>query len=280
VPQIPQAPQPNNGLYVNAFTPPQAPMDPQQQEAMQAMMQRGMMPAGGHPAMMGQMQPGMPHAMMAQRPMGYGYPAANAGYPGMYPQPPYGMVGPMMMPGRGTVPTTYRGPLPPNPFAVMPVGYNTPGYPHMAAKTALVNPAMDRRAPVHEPVGMTANQAADAAAIQEMLQVLKTSTYPSQREWAANNLATFDGQSHPEVVYALLAAAKGDPAPTVRAGCAYSLSRMQVTAEPVLTALRQLKSDTDPRVRLEAEKALARLAPPATPGTGSNAVQPVRAVNP
>jgi hypothetical protein len=305
VPEIPQAPHPNE-LYQNAFTP-SVPPDGQQQAGMPMMGTQAMgyyppmMPA--QPGMMG--QPGMPgynpmmarypmqgyNPMMAPRPMPmYGYgPMA----PGMYPPAPYGMpmgmygypyppMGMPQVPGRGSVPYAYQGPMPPSPLTPTgqpyPPNYNY-GYRPMPAPNWAAQPrntAMDRPA---IPAGMSANQSAANDAIREMLAILKTSSYPSQREWAANNLATFEGRSHPAVVEALLTAAKEDPAASVRSGCVYNLARMQVTSEPVLALLRQLKSDRDPRVRTEAEHALARLSP--TPqATEPNPVQPVRAVNP
>jgi hypothetical protein len=200
-----------------------------------------------------------------------------------YPYPPMGM--PMQPPGRGNVPYAYQGPLPPNPFAAPPSG---PGYGQAAAAPngpagQPRNVAMDRPAVP----GVSAAQAATNDAIREMITVLKTSTYPSQREWAANNLATFDGRSNPLVVQALVTAAKEDPAPTVRSGCAYNLGRMRVTTEPVLAVLGQLKNDRDPRVRADAEKALARLSGGEQPGVNGvntaadrNPVQPVRATQP
>jgi hypothetical protein len=138
---------------------------------------------------------------------------------------------------------------------------------------------MDRPA---VPAGMGPNQWAANNQVQEMLSVLKTSPYPSQREWAANNLAAMGWQGHPAVLPALLTAARKDPAPTVRSGCVYQLSRMDSPPEPVLAALRQLKSDSDPRVRVEAERALTRLNVEPRPGTPaeSNAVQPARATAP
>jgi hypothetical protein len=249
--------------------------------------------APGYPPMVGQtaMAPGYPQAMYAarystpypmmagQRPMGYGYPPMQ---PMMAPQSPYAPMGPQMAPGylpaRGNVPYVYQGPLPPNPFGqpMRPAGY-APVAPAGNWQTPGFNAAMDRNNPAP---GMSVVQSAASDAIAEMMNVLKTSSYPSQREWAASNLASFDCHSHPQVVQALLTAAKADPAATVRAGCVYSLSRMGVTSEPVRTLLQQLKSDTDPRVRHEADLALVRLAPAQQPGTERNAVQPASAVVP
>ncbi len=261
VPQIPQAPQQN--AYVNAWTPPQA-------YNIDGSVKQAPMPA--QPPMM--TPPGMPSGLP---------PATGQMYPPGYGPNPY-----MMPPGynpqlaQGPWPRTYQGPLPPNvqplmPMPMMPAGYPAPGM--MPA-----NPAMDRR-PV---VQMSAQQSATQDSLEQMVYVLRTSVYPSQREWAANNLTLFDWRTQPQVVLALLEAAKQDPAPTVRASCAYNLARMQVKAEPVVLVLQQLKSDSDPRVRREAELALAKLVPagaptPAQLATQSVApapVQPAQAVQP
>jgi hypothetical protein len=189
----------------------------------------------------------------------------------------------MQPPGRGNVPYAYQGPLPPNPFAASPAPTAwAPAHGQFPVATNWTtgqprNVAMDRPAVP----AVSAAQASANDAIQEMISVLKTANYPSQREWAANNLATFDWRSNPLVVQALVTAAKEDPAATVRAGCAYNLGRMRVTTEPVLATLQQLTNDRDPRVRSDAEHALARLGAVERPGvntaTDRNSVQPVRA---
>jgi hypothetical protein len=107
----------------------------------------------------------------------------------------------------------------------------------------------------------------------QMLTVLRDSLYPSQREWAADQLASGDWRSRPEVVEALATAARQDPAPMVRAGCVRALAQIQVNTVPVRTAVQALKDDPDPRVRQEAEQALGALqAAPAPPEHSS--VQP------
>jgi vesicle coat complex subunit len=58
----------------------------------------------------------------------------------------------------------------------------------------------------------------------------------------------------------LITAAKDDPAPTVRATCVRSLANMKANTMPVITTVRNLTSDTDPRVRQEAERALSVLS--------------------
>jgi hypothetical protein len=280
VPEIPQAPQLNNKLYQNAFTPA-VPPDAQQET-----------PPGGAPMMgMQPMAPGYgpnmpPGGMVAAYPPWTA--PTRAAAPGMAPYPPYAMPAygmppagmPMQPPGRGTVPYAYQGPMPPNPFTA-PRGNGQTAVAAIWPAGQPRNAAMDRPA---VPAGPSAAQASANDAILEMITVLKTSTYPSQCEWAANNLSTFDGHGNPLVVQALVMAAKEDPAATVRAACAYNLGRMRVSAEPVLATLRQLRSDRDPRVRTDATQALARLnageQPGVSPAADHNAVQPVRATQP
>ena len=95
----------------------------------------------------------------------------------------------------------------------------------------------------------------------QMLAALHDSIYPSQREWAAEGLATIDWRIHPEAAQALMTAAAQDPAATVRAACVRHLARMKVNTVPVIQAVQALRADPDPRVRQEAEQALITLQP-------------------
>jgi hypothetical protein len=103
------------------------------------------------------------------------------------------------------------------------------------------------------------------AAEQQMLVALRDSLYPSQREWAVAGLATFEWHAHPEVVQALLSAGRQDPAATVRAACVHHLARMNVNTMPVMELVQKSRADADPRVRLEADRALSAMQPAATP---------------
>src|SRR5205807_930693 len=68
------------------------------------------------------------------------------------------------------------------------------------------------------PPGMlpAAPGAASAADPTEHLAVLRDSLYPAQRELAADALAACDWQRQPQIVEALLQAARNDPAASVR----------------------------------------------------------------
>jgi hypothetical protein len=114
---------------------------------------------------------------------------------------------------------------------------------------------MDRRTPSW----MQPPQELSPQSVQEMLTVLRDSLYPSQREWAVESLAALDWRMHGDVVQALLSGAREDPAASVRASCIRSLARMNVNTVTVVDAILARKADTDPRVRHEAERALAVL---------------------
>jgi hypothetical protein len=94
----------------------------------------------------------------------------------------------------------------------------------------------------------------------QMLALLRASTYVELRQWAAENMYHFDWHISPEIVDGLLSSAREDSVPAVRTACIRSLLRMNVNTVPVVTTLHSLKSDRDPTVRAEAEKALSRFS--------------------
>ncbi len=125
-------------------------------------------------------------------------------------------------------------------------------------------------------VGYQQPQQMDSQAnVALLLQMLRESDYPSQREWAADQLAGQSGRVSPQVVSALVTAAKEDLAPMVRTQCLRSLTRLQAQTLPVASLLQQLQSDTDPRVRDAVKDAMTALGM-AAPGKDAN-VQPVGA---
>ena len=91
--------------------------------------------------------------------------------------------------------------------------------------------------------------------VGQLTTLLRDSVYPSQREWAAETLASMDWRRQPQIVDALVAAAKQDPAPTVRAECVRFLGRMQANAPAAAEAVKALRTDSDDRVRQAAEEA-------------------------
>jgi hypothetical protein len=185
----------------------------------------------------------MPPAMPGQQ-----GPAA----PAMFPQRGGMMVMPMP-PAGAPIPAGYQG-------SMMP----TPGMPTAAAgaKGSPLDPQVMQQLKV------------------KTMVTLRDALYPSQRECAAETLAGMDWRSHPDVVLALVTAAREDPAATVRADCVRCLARMNVTTAPVITAIQGLRTDADPRVRQEADVALTVLSPGqsvASPGVlPASAVMPVK----
>jgi hypothetical protein len=242
--QLPKAPTeaPNPTWYVNAFSPP-LPPNAVPEAAMQQRQLVQMTPPG---------YPGMPYPNQAM--VGYQYMGPQMGYVAV----------PVQMPGRGAVPMGYNGPLPPSPF-----GNQQPSMPMMAQGYAPMmmpnygNAAMDRP-------GMSPNA---VYATQQAVLTLRTSIYPTQRETAVQQLAVCDPRSNPQIVQLLLKTATEDSAPTVRASCIAGLSLMGVQGEMMMQICMQLKNDPDPRVRQEAIRALARLAPAGS----AQVIQPARA---
>jgi hypothetical protein len=232
---LPKAPTkaPDPTWYVNAFTPPLPPNAVSEQMLMAQRQQQ-----------MQQMQ------MMAMMQAGYAVPM-----PMGYAPVPYGQMT-MGGPGRGMVPLGYQGPIPPNPVASMPMmpqGYPAmvPMMPVMPVQPAgYANPAMDRPGMPMGPLSL-----------QQKINILQTSIYPTTREEAVISLCEGDYCGHPQVVQLLMRVAKDDPAPTVRAACVSGLARMNVTSEPMMQTLNTLKSDSDPRVRQAVEEAMSRLSP-------------------
>src|SRR5262245_3716614 len=64
--------------------------------------------------------------------------------------------------------------------------------------------------PMAAPVQPYQQPATDPQAALNLIQTLRESIYPSQREWAAESLARIDWRSHPQVFDALLTAARED----------------------------------------------------------------------
>jgi hypothetical protein len=89
----------------------------------------------------------------------------------------------------------------------------------------------------------------------QLIAMLQEALYPSQREWAAEQLMSSQ-RNDPDVARCLILAAREDPAATVRMMCARYLSRMRVGQLPIVETLREMTRDSDARVRHEAEEAL------------------------
>ena len=112
-----------------------------------------------------------------------------------------------------------------------------------------------------------------AATTTQAMQMLRDSDFPSQREWAAEQLSDLNWRTNPQVVQVLLTAARSDPAPMVRACCVRSLMKMQVNTVPAVSTIQALKSDADPRVRDAVAEAMISFG--VGPGPGTASIQPV-----
>jgi len=138
--------------------------------------------------------------------------------------------------------------LPPSPVAKYVEAQNAPGLYTSAAKAPAAQPA----APGNNGLNMTLGQ---------VVKTLGESPHPEYRVWAADNLATVDGWTNPDVVQALARAARTDQTPAVRAACVRTLGRMRCATMPVMSAVQGAKADPDPRVRQEADQALQLISP-------------------
>jgi hypothetical protein len=257
-PQVPKPPEPNFADVSNAFTnpaapsPPAAPQPPVQANAFSPV------PAPVDPTVAGAFgQPGAAAPMPGTYPPGYG-----PRMPGMYPPAAYG---PMT---RGIVPATQYGPggpggYPPYPPGMVPAAYPpTPAMPpaQPAAPAPGIRPASyEVAAAGHPRPSAPGLPSGGTSSLTESLATLRDSLYPSQREWAANALASYDWRTHPDAVHGLLLGAREDPAPSVRAACVRALARMKADSAPVVSALQAMQNDGDPRVLHEVESALATL---------------------
>jgi hypothetical protein len=266
------------GAPMNAFTNQQQQMQQQQMAQQQQMpgmnpmaMQRPMMPqsmgyygAPYYPQMGGMPPSMMPYngssapAWMTQQQMMQQKMIQASYY--QQPRPQMPMAGPMGMP-----PSPYAPPqVPSNPVVPtaapqQPAGSGVPG----------VAQAISVNAPSNE----TALPNRDGLTVAQMTRQLQEAMYPSHREWAADQLGNVDARSNPQVVNALIKAASEDPSDPVRAMAVHSLCKLNANDVAVIRMLQDLRSNTDPMLHSEVEKALAKLAPN---GVGADVV-PVKA---
>lgn len=216
-PQIPQPPQP--GMYVNAFTPTQQQGQQYQQ----------------HP---GYGMQGYPYPPQMRYPMPYPQQMPQ----GQYPQG-FAQNGPVGTPSNPTnVARNYQGPGAPNPFGnfqqqqqISPVAYQQQYYQQYQTQRP------------NSYYGNMPNSGQNV--VYQLVTTLRTAVSPAQREWAAMCLVSYDWQRNPVIVDSLVAAAKDDPAATVRAGCVNCLARMNLGQERLGVHLAQLQNDSDARVR-------------------------------
>jgi hypothetical protein len=95
--------------------------------------------------------------------------------------------------------------------------------------------------------------------VPEMLETLRTSPYPDEREWAVNALATPSVIGNTQVYRTVVTAATEDTSPTVRLACVRFMVKLKLRSTEAQTALHKLQNDSYPTVRVEAEQALHQL---------------------
>src|SRR5262249_13611260 len=137
-----------------------------------------------------------------------------------YPMMAMGPYGPMPM-GGGMAMGPY-GPMPMGGGMAMGPYGPMPQMPSMQACGGM--PAMAGAYPAATPVASAGAPAVDPRVGQYLMQTLRDALYPSQREFAAEALASMDWRTHPQVFDSLLTAAHDDPAPTVRTTCVRCLA--------------------------------------------------------
>jgi hypothetical protein len=107
-----------------------------------------------------------------------------------------------------------------------------------------------------------AAQPQDGAVVNhhQMLALLRESIYPEQREWAAENMSSFDWHLSPEIAEGLMTTAQKDTVVAVRTACIRCMVRMEINTPQVRNVLETLKTEKEPQIQKEAKKALAKLA--------------------
>jgi hypothetical protein len=158
---------------------------------------------------------------------------------------------------------------PPRPYVIASSGMMSPRQPMMVnplmnvppSPAAYGAPAMST---AYGPPAMPAAYGAPAmtgqpTGVWQLLATLKESMYPSQREWAAEQLSELNWHTQPLVVESLTKSAREDLAATVRAASVRALGHMKVNTYEVVTLVRDLKNDRDSRVRREADEVLSAL---------------------
>ncbi len=96
--------------------------------------------------------------------------------------------------------------------------------------------------------------------VQIQLKQLKNAASPSERELAAMTLALSDARRRPEVVQAIMDAARSDAAAAVRAGCVRCLYRMSPDSPQVVAVIETMQNDANQEVSETARKAMQEIS--------------------
>jgi hypothetical protein len=135
------------------------------------------------------------------------------------------------------------------PAVVAPAKHISPVYFPPAVKPATPAPAPTAGLP------LTHFPPANGTDFTHTLTMLREGT-PSQRAWAAAELAGVDGRGNPDVVDALVVAGQLDTSAAVRLQCVRSLVKMNADGAAVIQLLEALQTDRDAAVAQQARQAL------------------------
>jgi hypothetical protein len=116
--------------------------------------------------------------------------------------------------------------------------------------------------PVTKTAAMAGMKESEALSMQDTvhwLGVLQSASSPMQRDQAVKHLSKVDPQMAPHVVETLANVAQTDAAALVRASAIAALAQAKATSPTALAAIESGAKDKDPRVRDEAQQALATL---------------------
>lgn len=197
------------------------------------------LPMQGMPQQLPPAMPQMPYPPMHAQAMGPNTPVMPQAQPvpgvAWMPNPTYNPANYFSMPQASQI-NVYTMPQGMMPQGGMPQGPMPAGYPQPAAQPTMQHTTMYQQQDSQSNVAL-------------LLKMLQESDYPSQREWAADQLSAQGMRSSPQVANAIMTAAREDLAPMVRACCIRCLVRMGVQTMPMTKLLEDLKADPDPRVR-------------------------------
>ncbi len=145
----------------------------------------------------------------------------------------------------------------PRPQPMMPSMPNMPVGMRMGMSPQMM-PMIPSQGMMPMPTNMAPAMATDPA-LGQLLITLREAIGPGQRELAADQLSRYDWHANPAVLQALLAAAKEDPAGSVRACCVGVLVRNKASTPATLAVLQSMKEDKDERVRQNVAQALGEM---------------------
>lgn len=149
----------------------------------------------------------------------------------------------------------------PNPYG-MAARYSMPQYGYRYGRGVVPQAPVQRTSST---VSMPTSSKVDFPTIgsvqkkSELLAMLRNASYPSHREWAADQLSQVSPREHPDVVQNLMSVARTDSSGTVRSGCARALAKMGVRSQELLNLVLELKKDDDPRVKEAASLMLSAM---------------------